>query len=107
MRPVLYSTQWSNSAVRSLMRDAGDQLENLLLANLPAQGQEVAEIPFWHQPPGSAGLGGGLLDFSRDGGLGGALGVGAAMAVLAVSHLSVGAEAVVLNVTSTGSTVRS
>ncbi len=32
----------------------------LLLANLPAAAQEVAEIPFWHQPPGSAGLGGGL-----------------------------------------------
>lgn len=27
---------------------------------LPVAAQEVAEIPFWHQPPGSAGLGGGL-----------------------------------------------
>lgn len=25
-----------------------------------ANPQEVAEIPFWHQPPGSAGLGGGI-----------------------------------------------
>jgi outer membrane scaffolding protein for murein synthesis (MipA/OmpV family) len=32
----------------------------LLLAAWPAQAQEVAEIPFWHQPPGSAGLGGGM-----------------------------------------------
>ncbi len=31
MRPVLYNSQWSNSAVRRLMRNAGDQLENLLL----------------------------------------------------------------------------
>ena len=37
----------------------------LLLAMLPAQAQEVAEIPFWHQPPGSAGLGGGLR-FGQD-----------------------------------------
>jgi outer membrane scaffolding protein for murein synthesis (MipA/OmpV family) len=37
----------------------------LLLANLPAQAQEVAEIPFWHQPPGTAGLGGGLR-FGQD-----------------------------------------
>jgi outer membrane scaffolding protein for murein synthesis (MipA/OmpV family) len=32
----------------------------LLLASWPAQAQEVAEIPFWHQPEGSAGLGGGI-----------------------------------------------
>lgn len=32
----------------------------LLLASLPAEAQEVAEIPFWHQPEGSAGLGGGI-----------------------------------------------
>ena len=32
----------------------------LLLAIGPLQAQEVAEIPFWHQPPGSAGLGGGF-----------------------------------------------
>jgi outer membrane scaffolding protein for murein synthesis (MipA/OmpV family) len=32
----------------------------LLLAAWPAQAQEVAEIPFWHQPSGSTGLGGGL-----------------------------------------------
>ena len=31
MRPVLYRSDWSNSAVRRLMRDAGEQLENLLL----------------------------------------------------------------------------
>ncbi len=27
---------------------------------MPGQAQDVAEIPFWHQPTGSAGLGGGL-----------------------------------------------
>lgn len=32
----------------------------LLLLATAASTQEVAEIPFWHQPPGSAGLGGGL-----------------------------------------------
>ena len=37
----------------------------LLLGNLPAAAQEVAEIPFWHQPPGTAGLGGGLR-FGQD-----------------------------------------
>ncbi len=37
----------------------------LLLANLPAASQEVAEIPFWHQPAGTAGLGGGLR-FGQD-----------------------------------------
>ena len=37
----------------------------LLLANLPAAAQEVAEIPFWHQPAGTAGLGGGLR-FGQD-----------------------------------------
>jgi outer membrane scaffolding protein for murein synthesis (MipA/OmpV family) len=37
----------------------------LLLANLPAAAQEVAEIPFWHQPAGSAGLGGGFR-FGQD-----------------------------------------
>ncbi|MCK5786701.1 MAG: HD domain-containing protein [Candidatus Sabulitectum sp.] len=31
MRPVLYSTEWKSSAVRRLMRDVGDQLENLFL----------------------------------------------------------------------------
>ena len=37
----------------------------LLLVNLPSAAQEVAEIPFWHQPAGSAGLGGGLR-FGQD-----------------------------------------
>ena len=34
----------------------------ILFAALPlvVKAQEVAEIPFWHQPPGSAGLGGGI-----------------------------------------------
>lgn len=32
----------------------------LLLACGPLPAQEVAEIPFWHQPAGTAGLGGGL-----------------------------------------------
>ena len=32
----------------------------LLLAAPPIAAQEVAEIPFWHQPAGSAGLGGGI-----------------------------------------------
>lgn len=31
MRPVLYRKDWGNSAVRRLIRDSGDQLENLLL----------------------------------------------------------------------------
>lgn len=31
MRPVLYTSKWSNSAVRRLIRDVGDQMENLLL----------------------------------------------------------------------------
>ena len=31
MRPVLYSRDWKNSAVRRLMRDVGDQLENLFI----------------------------------------------------------------------------
>lgn len=31
MRPVLYNSEWSNSAVRRLMRDAGEQLENLFV----------------------------------------------------------------------------
>ena len=31
MRPVLYNSEWSNSAVRRLMRDVEDQLDNLLL----------------------------------------------------------------------------
>ncbi len=31
MRPVLYNGDWKNSAVRRLMRDVGDQLENLLI----------------------------------------------------------------------------
>lgn len=46
MRPVLYSSKWSNSAVRRLMRDAGDQLENLLLlgeADIKAHTPEYAE----------------------------------------------------------------
>ncbi len=45
MRPVLYSSKWSNSAVRRLMRDAGDQLENLLLlgeADIRAHDPEYA-----------------------------------------------------------------
>lgn len=32
----------------------------LLLVGAASQAQDVAEIPFWHQPPGSAGLGGGI-----------------------------------------------
>ena len=32
----------------------------LLLVSLPAQAQEVGEIPFWHQPDGTAGLGAGF-----------------------------------------------
>lgn len=46
MRPVLYDSQWSNSAVRSLMRDSGDQLENLLLlgeADIKAHSPEYVE----------------------------------------------------------------
>lgn len=31
MRPVLYSSNWGNSAVRRLMRDVDDQLENLFV----------------------------------------------------------------------------
>ncbi|MCK5841652.1 MAG: HD domain-containing protein [Candidatus Sabulitectum sp.] len=31
MRPVLYRSEWGNSAVRRLMRDAGDQMENLFI----------------------------------------------------------------------------
>jgi outer membrane scaffolding protein for murein synthesis (MipA/OmpV family) len=33
---------------------------SLFLASLPANAQEVGEIPFWHQPAGTAGLGAGL-----------------------------------------------
>ena len=32
----------------------------LLLLCVPVGAQEVGEIPFWHQPDGTAGLGGGL-----------------------------------------------
>ena len=42
MRPVLYDAQWSNSAVRRLIRDSGDQLENLLLL---AKGDIRAHTP--------------------------------------------------------------
>ena len=38
---------------------------SLLLTAKPALGQEVGEIPFWHQPPGTAGLGAGLR-FGQD-----------------------------------------
>ncbi|MCD4708245.1 MAG: CCA tRNA nucleotidyltransferase [Candidatus Sabulitectum sp.] len=31
MRPVLYRSEWKNSSVRRLIRDVGDQLENLFL----------------------------------------------------------------------------
>ena len=37
----------------------------LLLASLSSLAQEVGEIPFWHQPAGTAGLGGGLR-FGQD-----------------------------------------
>ncbi len=31
MRPVLYDPSWTNSAVRRLIRDSGDQLQNLMI----------------------------------------------------------------------------
>lgn len=46
MRPVLYNSQWTNSAVRRLMRDAGDQLENLLLL---AKADIMAHVPDYRE----------------------------------------------------------
>jgi poly(A) polymerase len=46
MRPVLYRSEWRNSAVRRLMRDVGDHLENLIFlaeADIKAHTAEYAE----------------------------------------------------------------
>jgi tRNA nucleotidyltransferase/poly(A) polymerase len=46
MRPLLYTPEWSNSAVKRLMRDAGDQLNNLLLlaeADVAARASEQVQ----------------------------------------------------------------
>lgn len=45
MRPVLYDPSWTNSAVRRLIRDSGDQLQNLMIlaeADIKAHSPEHA-----------------------------------------------------------------
>ncbi|PIE52656.1 RNA nucleotidyltransferase [Candidatus Fermentibacteria bacterium] len=47
MRPVLYDSKWSNSAVRRLVRQSGEQLDNLLVL---AEADIKAHVPDFVEP---------------------------------------------------------